>query len=89
MAEYEEKIQKLEERLRQLKVRKHRVDARQRFLDSKRSRREDTRRKILVGAVVLAKVDQGVLEDAVLRGWLDKALIRDDDRTLFGLEARQ
>ena len=89
MAEYEEKIQKLEERLRQLKVRKHRLDARRRSLDSKRTRREDTRRKILVGAVVLAKVDQGVLEDAVLRWWLDKALIRDDDRTLFGLEARQ
>ena len=85
MVEYKEKIQKLEERLRQLKVRKHRVDARRRSLDSKRTRREDTRRKILVGAVVLAKVDQGVLEDAVLRGWLDGALVRDDDRGLFGL----
>ena len=85
MVEYDAQIQKLEERLRQLKVRKSRVDARRRSLDSKRSRREDTRRKILVGAVVLAKVDQGVLEDSVLRNWLDQALMRSDDRGLFGL----
>ena len=85
MVEYDAQIQKLEERLRQLKVRKSRVDARRRSLDSKRSRREDTRRKILVGAVVLAKVDQGVLEDSVLRGWLSQSLTRSDDRGLFGL----
>ena len=85
MVEYDAQIQKLEERLRQLKVRKSRVDARRRSLDSKRSRREDTRRKILVGAVVLAKVDQGVLDDSVLRAWLNQALTRGDDRGVFGL----
>ena len=85
MVEYDDKILKLEERLRQLRVRKTRVDARRRSLESRRTRREDTRRKILVGAVVLAKVDQGVLEDSVLRGWLDQALTRADDRGLFGM----
>jgi hypothetical protein len=32
---------------------------------------------------VLAQVDQGVLEEATLRRWLDGALIRADDRRLF------
>jgi len=43
------------------------------------------RRKILVGAIVLAKIDQEVLPEKELRGWLDKALTRTDDRALFGL----
>jgi hypothetical protein len=33
----------------------------------------------------LAKVEQGVLEESVLRGWLKGALTRADDRALFGL----
>jgi hypothetical protein len=85
MIEYENQIQKLEARLRQLRVRKQRVDARRRALESKRSRREDNRRKILVGAVVLMQVDRGALEAAVLRQWLDSALTRADERDLFGL----
>ena len=52
---------------------------------SRRSRRDDTRRKILVGAVVLAKVDQGVLGEAILRGGSMVHLTRADDRALFGL----
>ena len=46
------------------------------------------RRKILVGAIVLAKVEQGVIQDSVPRSWLDGALIRRDDRALFGLKGR-
>jgi hypothetical protein len=37
------------------------------------------------GAIVLAKVEQGVLEESVLRGWLKGGLARADDRALFGL----
>jgi hypothetical protein len=84
-AKIEEKIHTLEERLRQLKAKQLRVAARKRTLESRRSRRDDTRRKILVGAIVLAKVDQGVFDAAVLNGWLDAALSRADDRALFGL----
>jgi hypothetical protein len=54
-------------------------------LDKRRARRDDTRRKILIGEVVLAKVDQGVLEERVLRTWLDAALTHADDRELFNL----
>jgi large subunit ribosomal protein L7/L12 len=85
MIEYERQIQKLEARLRQLRVRKQRGDARHRALEAKRSRREETRRKILVGAVVLMQVDRGALDTAVLRQWLDSALTRADERALFDL----
>ena len=81
----QEKISALEARLKQLKAREQLVRARQRTLESRRARKADTRRKILVGAVVLAKVEQGVLAESQLRGWLDGALERVDDRELFGL----
>jgi len=87
-AKIAERIEALEERVRQLKAKQQRIDARRRTLESRRARTADTRRKILVGAVVLAKVDQGVLQESVLRGWLDGALERPDDRALFGLGAR-
>jgi len=43
------------------------------------------RRKVLVGAIVLARVDQGLLPELELRTWLDAALTRADDRALFDL----
>jgi hypothetical protein len=80
-----DKIAQLEEKLRQLKAREQAVDARRRILESRRKRKDDTRRKILVGAIVLAKVDQGEFPQDRLRAWLDAALTREDDRGLFGL----
>lgn len=85
-AKINERIQTLETKLEQLKVRRQRLEARKKALLSKRERAADTRRKILVGAIVLAKVDQGEFEQRTLRRWLDKALTRADDRALFGLD---
>ena len=79
------RIALLEERLRQLRAREQAVEARRRVIESRRARKADTRRKILVGAVVLAKVEQGELPRERLRTWLDAALTRVDDRALFGL----
>ena len=73
-------------RLKQLKARENLANARLRRLESRRARKADTRRKILVGAIVLAKVEQGVIPESQLRQWLDGALRRADDRALFGLE---
>lgn len=80
-----DRISALEEKLRQLKAREQQVQARQRVLESRRERKANARRKILVGAVVPAKVEQGVLAEAQLRQWLEGALTRVDDRALFGL----
>lgn len=84
-----ERIDSLEERLQKLKAQRQRIEARERTVVARRTRREETRRKILVGAIVLAKVDQEVLSESVLRGWLDKALTRSDDRALFNLDSRR
>jgi hypothetical protein len=88
MPKLDERISSLETKLQQLKTRQARLEARKKALASRRTRKDHTRRKILVGAVVLAKVDQGVLQESVLRGWLDGALERPDDRALFGLRGR-
>jgi hypothetical protein len=51
--------------------------------DRMRKRRQDTRRKIIAGALVLAE------ESTAIKSWLqrtlDKALKRNDERELFGL----
>jgi hypothetical protein len=79
------KIAELEEKLRHLKAREQAVEARRRTLESRRLRKADTRRKILVGAIVLARVERGEISQTDLRRWLEGALTRSDDRELFGL----
>lgn len=80
-----ERITSLEEKLKQLKVRQARTDARKRALLSRRSRKDDTRRKILAGAIVLNKVETGELDPKLFRKWLEQNLVREDDRALFDL----
>jgi hypothetical protein len=79
-----ERISSLEQRLGQLRAQRQRDDQRKRTFESRKVRKEDTRRKILIGALVLARVQQGRLSERELKSWLDEALTRADDRTLFG-----
>jgi hypothetical protein len=81
-----ERIAALEAKLKQLKVVQQRKEARARSVEGRRTRREELRRKILVGAVVLAKVDDGSLDHKVLKGWLSPAITRPEDRALFDLD---
>ena len=81
----EDRIADLEKRLKQAKALKQQQVPRERAAEKKRQRSDDTRCKILVGAVILAKVDHGEWPKERLREWMDKALTRADDRTLFGL----
>lgn len=83
-----ERIAALEAKLKQLKVVQQRKEARARTVESRRTRREELRRKILVGAIVLAKVEAGEIEERTLRDWLDPAITRPEDRALFGLETK-
>ena len=89
MAAIEERIAALEARLKQEKARKQRIEARKRAMESKKKRGADTRRKILVGAVILAGVERGEWPQEKLLAMLDAALTRDDDRALFDLPAIQ
>jgi hypothetical protein len=85
MPKLDDQISTLQEKLTQLKLRQQRLDARKRAVDALRERKATTRRKILVGGIVLAKVERGEIDNEQFRGWLDQALTRADDRTLFGL----
>ena len=84
MAKVDERIQLLEAKLKQLKTQQQRKEARARTTAAQRSRHEELSKKILVGAVVLAKVEAEEFEDAILRKWMDSSLNREDDRALFG-----
>ena len=81
----EDRIADLERRLKQAKALKQQRVARERAAEKKRQRSEETRRKILVGAVILAKVERGEWPRERLRELMDQALTRADDRALFGL----
>lgn len=85
MAKLNDRIASIEARLKQLKVQQQHAASRHRALESKRTRKADTRRKILVGSIVLAKLDQGEFDQAQLNRWLEESLTRADDRALFGL----
>jgi hypothetical protein len=85
MPKLDDQISTLQERLKQLKLRQQRVDARQRAIETMRERKAETRRQFVVGSVILAKVQEGVMDPMQLRDWLDQTLTRRDDRALFHL----
>jgi hypothetical protein len=81
----DEQISVLQDRLTQLKLRQQRVDARKRAIEAQRERKVETRRNVLVGALVLTKVRDGAMDPNLLRSWLEAALSRPGDRALFDL----
>jgi len=89
MPKLDEQIETLQEKLKQLRTRQLAIENRKKAIAGKRERKADTRRKILIGAIVMAKVEQKVMDEKLLRGWLDEALIRADDRALFELSAKR
>ncbi len=85
MTQLSDRIAALEVKLKTLKARQQHDESRRRTLDSRRSRKADTRRKILIGAIVLARIEQGRLPKTEVSAWLNDALTRPDDRALFEL----
>lgn len=80
----EQQIAKQEERLKQLKAQKQAVLAREKKKATDQQRKEDTRRKILLGSLALKKM-QDDSEKAKILADLNDYLIEDRDRILFGL----
>lgn len=85
MATIENTIATLEAKLKQAKAKKQQIEARKRALETKEERAKDTRRKILVGALVLSRVERGEWSEEKLLAMLDTSLKRNDDRALFDL----
>lgn len=85
VATIDEKIKVLEEKLRQEKAKKQKIEARKKHLESKAQRAADTRKKILIGAFMLERMEKNEETKTKLIGQLDQYLTRADDRELFRL----
>ena len=78
----EQKIAKQEERLKQLKAQKQAVIAREKKKISDQQRKDDTRRKILLGSLMLKKMEDYAEKTKILAD-LNEYLKEDRDRKLF------
>ena len=83
----DDRIATAEKRLKQLHAQREQMEARQLARMLKGQRADDTRRKILTGAVVLSAVERGEAgwSRDTLMDLLNVHLTRADDRALFGL----
>ena len=81
----QQRVKDLEEKLKQAKALKQKVEARAKAAENKQKRAADTRRKILVGAAILAKVERGEWPKDKMLEMMGQQLTRDDDRILFDL----
>jgi hypothetical protein len=77
------RIEELDAKINQLKARKAAEEARLR----KKLKKDDTRRKILVGAYFLDQAERNGTTDELFKK-LDGFLIRNADRELFGLPVK-
>ena len=80
----EQRIAKQEERLKQLKAQKQAKDAREKAKQKEQDRKNDTRRKILLGSYLLKKMEDEAEKTKILAD-LNEYLTEDRDRKLFGL----
>lgn len=77
----QEKLEELQKREAQIKAQIQAIKQR----ESKAERTKDTRRKILIGGAILAKVKRGEWHQSQLNDLLNAELKSDRDRELFDL----
>ena len=80
----EQQINKQEERLKQLKAQKQAVLAREKKKITDQQRKDDTRRKILLGSLAIKKMEDEAKKTKILAE-LNEYLTEDRDRKLFDL----
>ncbi len=85
----QQRVKGLEEKLKQAKALKQKAEARVKAAESKQKRAADTRRKILVGAAILAKVERGEWPKDKMLEMMGQQLTRADDRALFDLPVKE
>jgi hypothetical protein len=78
------RIAKLEEQRARINNEIQKVRAR----EAEGVRKQETRKKILLGALMLQKIEKGEINEAKLKNDLDGFLVRDSDRELFELPAK-
>lgn len=79
----EKRLKALQEKQEQIKAQIQKLKA----VDQAKQRKEDTRKKVLLGGVVLKLIKQGKLKQTQVDSWLNESLTAERDRALFGLSA--
>lgn len=81
MTDMNKRLEELTQRRDQITAQIQALKAREQAAERKR----ETRRKILLGAAILAKVQRGEWPESRMLNLLDRELTRAEDRALFGL----
>jgi len=81
----DEKIKAQEEKLKQLKAQRQAVLSREKAKEKQQARKDDTRRKILIGSCMLKITAEDDQARSKLLAQMDKYLTDSKDRQLFGL----
>lgn len=85
MAKSTDRLAKLEEQRVRINAEIQRVRQREKQQD----RKNETKRKVLIGAWVMSRVQSGKWPEQKLIKAMDSYLGRDHDRALFGLQPKQ
>ena len=80
----EKKIEAQLEKLKQLKAQKQAIEARERSKQKEQERKDDTRRKILLGSYLIKKMQNEANKEKILAE-LNEYLTENRDRQLFDL----
>ena len=80
----EKKIEAQLDKLKQLKAQKQATEARERTKQKEQQRKDDTRRKILLGSYLIKKMQNEANKEKILAE-LNEYLTEDRDRKLFNL----
>ena len=81
----EKKIEAQLEKLKQLKAQKQAIEARERTKKKEQERKDDTRRKILLGSYLIKKMNANEANKEKILAELNEYLTEDRDRQLFDL----
>lgn len=81
----EKKIEAQLEKLKQLKARKQAIEAREKSKQKEQERKDDTRRKILLGSYLIKKMQANEANKEKILTDLNEYLTEDRDRKLFDL----
>ena len=81
----EKKIEAQLEKLKQLKAQKQAIEARERTKKKEQERKDDTRRKILLGSYLIKKMQSNEANKEKILAELNEYLTEDRDRQLFDL----
>ena len=85
----DKKIEAQLEKLKQLKAQKQAIEARERAKQKEQDRKDDTRRKILLGSYLIKKMESNEANKQKILADLNEYLTEDRDRKLFGLSTQE